>query len=137
MRQTTLFALTDWLGTKRVEVGANPCATAYTSLPFGDSLTPASVSGFSACQDDATENHFTGKERDAESGNDYFGARYYASTMGRFLQPRPSAQQWTARQPAELESLFLCFEQSTSSNRPYWYVHPRDSDGQDCKQCHQ
>ena len=33
---------------------------------------------------------FTGKERDAESGNDYFGARYYASTMGRFLSPDPS-----------------------------------------------
>ncbi len=31
----------------------------------------------------------TGKERDAESGNDYFGARYYASTMGRFLSPDP------------------------------------------------
>jgi RHS repeat-associated protein len=86
----TLFALTDWLGTKRVEVGANPCATAYTSLPFGDSLTPASVPGFSACQDDATENHFTGKERDTESGNDYFGARYYASSMGRWMSPDPS-----------------------------------------------
>jgi hypothetical protein len=23
-----------------------------------------------------TEHHFTGKERDTESGNDYFGARY-------------------------------------------------------------
>lgn len=32
-------------------------------------------------------NKFTGKERDAESGNDYFGARYYASSMGRFLSP--------------------------------------------------
>jgi RHS repeat-associated protein len=31
----------------------------------------------------------TGKERDAESGNDYFGARYYASSMGRFLSPDP------------------------------------------------
>lgn len=30
---------------------------------------------------------FTGKERDTESGNDYFGARYYASTMGRFMSP--------------------------------------------------
>lgn len=29
----------------------------------------------------------TGKERDAESGLDYFGARYYASTMGRWLSP--------------------------------------------------
>ena len=33
---------------------------------------------------------FTGKERDTESGNDYFGARYYASTMGRFMSPDPS-----------------------------------------------
>jgi len=31
--------------------------------------------------------HFTGKERDSESGNDYFGARYYASAMGRWLSP--------------------------------------------------
>lgn len=30
---------------------------------------------------------FTGKERDAETGLDYFGARYYGSTMGRFLSP--------------------------------------------------
>ena len=34
----------------------------------------------------------TGKERDSESGNDYFGARYYASTMGRFLSPDWSAK---------------------------------------------
>ncbi|WP_158942887.1 RHS repeat-associated core domain-containing protein [Granulicella sp. S190] len=30
---------------------------------------------------------FTGKERDSESGLDYFGARYYASSMGRFMSP--------------------------------------------------
>lgn len=32
---------------------------------------------------------YTGKERDAESGLDYFGARYYGSTMGRFMSPDP------------------------------------------------
>ena len=34
-------------------------------------------------------NHykFTGKERDAESGLDYFGARYYSSLTGRFITP--------------------------------------------------
>ena len=88
----TIFALTDWLGTKRVEVGVNPCATAYTSLPFGDGLAAASVSGYSQCPEDATEHHFTGKEHDDESGNDYFGARYYASSMGRFMSPDWSAQ---------------------------------------------
>lgn len=37
-------------------------------------------------------HHFTGKERDTESGLDYFGARYYASTMGRFMSPDWSAK---------------------------------------------
>jgi RHS repeat-associated protein len=30
---------------------------------------------------------FTGKERDTESGLDYFGARYYSSNMGRWMSP--------------------------------------------------
>src|SRR5580698_623011 len=30
---------------------------------------------------------FTGKERDDESGNDFFGARYYSSNMGRWMSP--------------------------------------------------
>lgn len=35
---------------------------------------------------------YTGKERDQESGNDFFGARYYVNTMGRFLTPDWSAK---------------------------------------------
>jgi len=35
--------------------------------------------------------HFTGKERDT-SGNDYFGARYYSSALGRWMSPDPSGQ---------------------------------------------
>lgn len=38
----------------------------------------------------ARRSLFTGKERDTESGNDYFGARYYSSTMGRWLSPEYS-----------------------------------------------
>ena len=33
----------------------------------------------------------SGKERDSETGLDYFGARYYGSAMGRFLSPDWSA----------------------------------------------
>src|SRR5438094_6302520 len=33
---------------------------------------------------------FTGKERDSESGNDYFGARHYSRSFGRFMQLDPS-----------------------------------------------
>ena len=36
-------------------------------------------------------SRFTGKERDTESGLDYFGARYYASNMGRWMSPDPKA----------------------------------------------
>src|SRR5580693_1090540 len=32
----------------------------------------------------------TGKERDAESGLDYFGARYMSSAQGRFTSPDPT-----------------------------------------------
>ena len=36
--------------------------------------------------------HLTGKERGSESGLDYFGARYYGSSMDRFMSPDWSAQ---------------------------------------------
>ncbi len=36
---------------------------------------------------DSNTYKFTGKERDTETGNDYFGARYYSSNIGRFLSP--------------------------------------------------
>jgi RHS repeat-associated protein len=34
----------------------------------------------------------TGKERDTESGNDYFEARYYTAAAGRFMSPDWSAK---------------------------------------------
>lgn len=37
-------------------------------------------------------SRFTGKERDAESGNDYFGARYYSENDARFMSPDWSAK---------------------------------------------
>src|SRR5579862_3584812 len=42
-------------------------------------------------------NHykFTGKERDTETGLDYFGARYYANPLGRFITP-----DWAAKPAA-------------------------------------
>ncbi|MDR3712328.1 MAG: RHS repeat-associated core domain-containing protein [Puia sp.] len=41
----------------------------------------------------------TGKEHDTESGNDYFGARYYASTMGRFMSPDSFANDFVLANP--------------------------------------
>ena len=39
---------------------------------------------------DPSDMFFSGKQRDGESGLDNFGARYYNSTMGRFMSPDPS-----------------------------------------------
>jgi RHS repeat-associated protein len=74
------FYLGDWLGTRRVQTNyAGVIEQTCTSNPFGDA-PPCSG---------ANEHFFTGKERDAESGLDYFGARYNSSSMGRFMSPDP------------------------------------------------
>jgi RHS repeat-associated protein len=79
------FYLTDALGSRRVQTDpAGIPEQTCQSLPFGDQLYCTGSPAF------PTEHHFTGKERDAESGLDYFGARYYASSMGRFSSPDPS-----------------------------------------------
>ena len=36
---------------------------------------------------DSNHYKFTGKERDSETGLDYFGARYYGNWLGRFITP--------------------------------------------------
>jgi RHS repeat-associated protein len=82
----THLHFTDWLGTRRVQTDAEGNAEQVCSGgAFGDSL--------SCTGQDAAPNHFTGKERDAESELDYFGARYYASSMGRFMSPDWSAKE--------------------------------------------
>jgi len=92
------FHLEDALGTRRMQIsGMYTCLgqpeTDFQSLPYGDGL--ATFPDPLACSfaDDATPLHFTGKERDTESGNDYFGARYYSSAMGRFMSPDWSAKE--------------------------------------------
>jgi RHS repeat-associated protein len=72
----------DHLGTSREIVESGQTAPCYDAdfYPFGGERTPI----VNTC----TQNYkFTGKERDAESGNDYFGARYYSSSTGRFMSP--------------------------------------------------
>ncbi len=80
------FGLNDWLGTRRAEVSSSCATTTYSNLPFGTALVTTGGCPYT------TEQHFTGKERDSDSGNDYFGARYYTSNMGRFLSPDWSAK---------------------------------------------
>jgi RHS repeat-associated protein len=91
------FAIADPLGTKRVQAlittagGATLDENCF-SLPFGNNIGNSRQTNCQGPGVDATEHHFTGKERDTESGNDYFEARYYSSSMGRFMSPDWSAK---------------------------------------------
>lgn len=77
----TYFHFSDWLGNRRAEINAQGQTTLTCSnYPFGDGL---SCTGSM----DPTEHHFTGKERDTETGLDFFGARYLSAAMGRWVSP--------------------------------------------------
>jgi RHS repeat-associated protein len=76
----------------------------------------------------------TGKERDTESGNDYFGARYYANSMGRFMSP-----DYTGDDDGPPEAVPYADLSDPQSLNLYAYVQNNplsrfDSEGHDCVQ---
>jgi RHS repeat-associated protein len=76
------------------------------------------------CNQCVFPSRYTGKERDAESGLDYFGARYYGSSMGRFMSPDDG--DGGDSNPANPQSwnLYAYVQNSPLSNT--------DPDGHDC-----
>lgn len=87
----TSYLTRDHLGSTRVVTKADGTVKArYDYLPFGEEIpstvgSRSSVVGYSAA--DSTKQKFTSKERDTESGLDYFLARYYSAAQGRFTSP--------------------------------------------------
>ena len=91
----TYFSAVDALGTERMSATVDQTSNeSCMNLPFGDDLTCTGTA-----VGEVSPLHFTGKERDTESGNDYFGARYNSSAMGRFLSPDPSMGSVALRNP--------------------------------------
>ena len=85
----TLYYYKDLLGTIRaVADGSNALVESYDYDPWGVEMegrfTGAGV----------TKDGFTGKERDSESGFDYFGARHYMPAIGRWTGPDPMADKF-------------------------------------------
>ncbi len=73
----------DMLGSARTMVQAGQTSPCYDGdfYPFG---------GERIITNTCTQNYkFEGKERDTETGNDDFGARYNSSRLGRFMSPDP------------------------------------------------
>jgi RHS repeat-associated protein len=89
------WMVTDQLGTPRMvfdQSGLLAAMTRHDYLPFGEALTVGnSRAGFGYINGDGVRQNFTQKERDNETGLDYFLARYYSSTQGRFTSADPVA----------------------------------------------
>jgi RHS repeat-associated protein len=87
------YATADHLGTPRVVTGRNGSVVSrHDYKPFGEEIGAGvggrtTDMGFSV--EDGLRQQFTAKERDNETGLDYFGARYYGSTQGRFTSVDP------------------------------------------------
>ena len=87
----TCYLSLDHLGSTRMVTDQNgELISRHDYYPLGDEIPAVggrtSVWGAS----DEVKQMFTGKERDAETGLDYFGARYYGSAVGRWASPDPS-----------------------------------------------
>src|SRR5271167_3764380 len=81
---TALYYLEDMLGTSR-EIASNTGVVCYDAdfYPYG---------GERSYTNSCPQNYkFEGKERDTETGNDDFGARYYSNRLGRWLSSDWSA----------------------------------------------
>jgi RHS repeat-associated protein len=116
------WQVSDQLGTPRMifdQSGSLANVSRHDYLPFGEELF-AGTGGRTAAQgysaSDGVRQHFTQKERDIETGLDYFLARYYSSMQGRFTSPDEFSGG-----PDELYE----FEES-SSNNPTFYADPAD-----------
>lgn len=93
----TSYLTSDTLNTPRVVTKADGSIRArHDYLPFGEELyagagnrNTAQGFGEGSTPLDKTRQKFTSKERDTETGLDYFGARYYANSSGRFTTSDP------------------------------------------------
>ena len=77
----------DRLGSSVIEANERGQVISYEEYyPYGSTAYSAAASGVDLS---LKRYRFTGKERDEETGLDYFGVRYYASWLGRWTSGRP------------------------------------------------
>jgi RHS repeat-associated protein len=90
------WLVADHLGTPRMvfdQTGSLANISRHDYLPFGEELfagTGGRTTAQGYSQADGVRQHFTGQERDTETGLDNFKARYFSSTQGRFTSVDPS-----------------------------------------------
>jgi RHS repeat-associated protein len=112
---TIQWLVSDHLGTPRMivdQTGTLANVKRHDYLPFGEELfagTGGRSPSLGYTGADGVRQQFTQKERDVETGLDYFGARYYASMQGRFTGADPydiNLERQNTADPEEAEALF-------------------------------
>ena len=99
------YQLGNHLGSSTLELAENGELISYEEYrPYG---TSAFQAGRSAAEVSLKRYRYSGKERDEESGLYYYGARYYAGWLGRWL---------SADYPVLLTGLFLSNSNNFSSD---------------------
>jgi RHS repeat-associated protein len=87
----TKYTTADHLGTPRVVTNSSGgVVSRHDYKPFGEeagSGIGGRTTGMGFSVADGVRQKFTRKERDVETGLDYFLARYFSSTQGRFTSP--------------------------------------------------
>jgi RHS repeat-associated protein len=117
------------LGTPRMifdKTGSLANTKRHDYLPFGEELFAGqglrtNTIGYVV---DNVRQKFTQKERDNETGLDYFGARYYGSTQGRFTSVDPLAASAIVSDPQSFNRYTYVL------NNPLKYVDPTGLDAQ-------
>jgi RHS repeat-associated protein len=120
------WLVTDQLGTPRMifdQSGSLATVSRHDYLPFGEELFAGSGGRTTAqgyTNNDVVRQKFTLKERDNETGLDYFGARYYSSTQGRFtsVDPENTQAMKNLRQPQSWNAY------SYVNNNPLRFLDP-------------
>jgi RHS repeat-associated protein len=118
------WLVSDQLGTPRMildQTGSRENVKRHDYLPFGEELV-AGVGSRSTAQGygggDGVRQQFTQKERDVETGLDYFLARYYSSIQGRFTSPDPLLASGSIYDPQTWNRY------SYTLNNPLKYIDP-------------
>lgn len=123
------WLVTDQLGTPRMvfdQSGSLATTKRHDYAPFGEELlngARATTVGYAS--GDQIRQKFTQKERDNETGLDYFEARYYANTQGRFSSADPITVTYARMNDPQGLNLY-----SYTRNNPLVFV---DDDGKQTK----
>jgi RHS repeat-associated protein len=124
--QEVQFYHLDAIGNVRVVTNqAGQVVERHDYLPFGEECTTGPCAADTPAGS-GQPKHFTGKERDTETGLDYFGARYYRGNLGRFTTVDPAMNATLGLYDPQRWNRY-----AYGRNNPFRYVDPDGKDSID------